>query len=265
MSDAAVGSLLAPGSWASFVMISTRLAGVMLVAPFWSMIALPRSVRGAIVVVLAAILVPTSPRAAFPERALEIPVPLATELLIGVAIGIGAAVILHSLTLASEVIALQTGLSLGQLLAPNQENGGPALTQLYSLVAMATFVGVGGHLALVEGLGRSLQALPPGSLVAVDVGAGGLLRVVGAVFANAVQIAGPVLVALTVTNLAMAILSRAVPQLNAMAMAFGVTIGVGLVMLGVSLPLVVRAVARWTAAWPASLDAIVGALAATGR
>ena len=44
----AVSGLLAPGSWPAFVLISARLSGLMLLAPFWSMVSIPRSVKGAI-------------------------------------------------------------------------------------------------------------------------------------------------------------------------------------------------------------------------
>jgi len=257
-----LAALFAPGSWPAFVLISTRLAGLMVVAPFWSMLSLPRSARGAIVVVLAAMLVPASPKPAFPDKILAIPLPLMTELVIGLGLGLGAAVIVQAMTLASEVVALQTGLSLGQVLTPNLETGGPAITQLYGLLGLAAFVALGGPLLLLDGLAGSLQAIPPGGGATLGAVGPTVLRLTGAVFAHAVQIAAPVMVALTVTNVAMAILSRAVPQLNAMAMSFAVTLGVGLLTFGLSLPLLVRVTSRWVAAIPASIDAIVGALAA---
>ena len=54
----------------------------------------------------------------------------------------------------------------------------------------------------------------------------------GTVFAVAVRAAAPIIAALLLANLGLAILSKAVPQLNAMAVGFPITIGLGLVVLG---------------------------------
>ncbi len=255
--ESALAQLFSPTSWPAFVLISCRLAGLMVVAPLWSLASIPRTVRGALVVVLAAVLVPMSPTPPFPEQVVSIPIPMLSELVIGLGIGIAAAVVTQAMMLASEVVSLQTGLSLGQLLAPSIDTGGPAMGQLYGLLGLAVFVSVGGPVSLLEALARSLDQLPPGTVIGFDGGATALLGVAGHLFGYAVQICGPVMVAVTVSNVAIAIISRAVPQLNAMAMSFAVTLGVGLLMFGASLPLVVRVVGRWSTEAPAVADAVV--------
>ncbi len=262
--ESALSQLFSPTSWPAFVLISCRLAGLMVVAPIWSLASVPRTVRGAFVVVIAAVLVPMSPAPPFPDRILSIPLPMLSEFVVGLGIGMAAAVIIHAMLLASEVVALQTGLSLGQLLSPSIDTGGPALSQLYGLMGLAVFVSVGGPMSLIEALARSLDQVPPGSIIAVEGGGAALLRVAGQIFGYAVQIAGPVMVAVTVTNVAIAIISRAVPQLNAMAMSFAITLGISLLMFGVSLPLVVRAVGRWSVEAPNVAGAVVGELSAAG-
>lgn len=257
--------LLAPWAWPGFVLISTRLTGLVLVAPFWSMFGVPRTVKGAVVVVLAGVLLQGAPRVAYPDHPLELALPLATEFIVGVTIGLVAAALQHALTLASEVVALQTGLSFGQLFTGSVENGGPALTQLYGYLGLTVFVALGGHLILLEGLAGSLRTIPPGTLGQLGGGSDVALAAMGTLFSNAIQVAAPVSVTLTVTNLAMAILSRAVPQLNAMAMAFGISIGLALLMFGAALPILVRVVGRWVGGLPDAVDAVIGAFAPQGR
>lgn len=256
-----VSHLFSPGSWPTFVMISARLAGLMMLAPFWSLVSIPRTVRGSIIVVMAALLVPVSPSAAFPDHVLSIPMPLMAEFVVGLGIGLAASVVVQALTLASEIVALQTGLSLGQIISPSIDTGGPALGQLYGLLGLAVFVSVGGPAASLTSVANSLQRIPPGSPLAFDGGAMALLAITGQLFGYAVQIAAPVMVAVTVTNIAVAIINRAVPQLNAMAMSFAVTLGVGLLMFGVSLPLVVRTLSRWTTQAPATATSLVELMA----
>ncbi len=262
--ETAVSTLLAPGSWPAFVLISARLSGLMLLAPFWSMVSIPRSVKGAVIVVLAAVLVPTAAKPAFPDHVLGFPLPVMMEFTLGLGIGLAAAVVIHALMLASEVVALQTGLSLGQVLTPNIDTGGPALGQIYGLLGLAVFVATGGPTMMIEAVARSVIQHPPGAMISFAEGPMVLLRLTGAVFGYAVQIAAPVMVALTVTNVAMAILSRAVPQLNAMAMSFAVTLGVGLVIIGLSLPSLIRVLGRWFGSVGADSDALVAAMSGLG-
>lgn len=261
--ESAISTLFAPGSWPTFVLLSTRLAGLMVIAPFWSLASIPRTVRGALIVVLAGLLLPTSPKAAFPQQVLSIPIPLLSEFVIGLGIGLAASVVVNALALASEVVALQTGLSLGQVISPTIDTGGPAMSQLYGLLGMAVFVSVGGPAACLASVARSLEQIPPGTMIAFDGGGMALLKVTGQLFGDAIRIAAPVMVAVTVTNVAISIISRAVPQLNAMAMSFAVTLGVGLMMFGVSLPLVVRAVGRWVGDAPAKSAAVIDEMAGT--
>jgi flagellar biosynthetic protein FliR len=159
------------------------------------------------------------------------------------------------------VVALQTGLSLGQIISPSIDTGGPALGQLYSLLGLAVFVSVGGPASSLTSVANSLQRIPPGSPIVFDGGAMALLATTGQLFGYAVQIAAPVMVAVTVTNVAIAIINRAVPQLNAMAMSFAITLGVGLLMFGVSLPLVVRTMSRWVTQAPTTAASLVELMA----
>jgi flagellar biosynthetic protein FliR len=66
------------------------------------------------------------------------------------------------------------------------------------------------------------------------------------------------MVTLLIVNVAIAILSRAVPQLNAIMVSFPLTIGLGLVMLGGSLPVVATVVAGWMHSLPAGIAGVVG-------
>ncbi|MFN0181394.1 MAG: flagellar biosynthetic protein FliR [Gemmatimonadales bacterium] len=258
--------LLAPGAWPSFVLISTRLTGLMLIAPFWSMASMPRSVRGAVVVVLSAMLVPLAPALSFPERVVTIPIPLLSELVIGMGMGLAAAIVSQALLLASEVVALQMGLSLGQLFTPQAETGGSGLSQLYGLLGLAIFVAVGGPTAFIEAVARSVVEVPPGTVISFERGGAVMMGVVGQLFGYAVQIAGPILLAVTITNIAIAIISRAVPQLNAMAMSFAVTLGVGLMMFGMSVGALASLTGRWLSGAPAVAEAVVREMApAPGR
>ena len=260
MSDP-IAALLEPGRWPVFVLITARLGGLMLTAPLWSMTAMPGSVRAAVTLVLAAVLLPLAPATPLPDALVELPLPVAYELLVGLAIGLTAAVVVQGATLAGEVVSLQTGLSLGAALAPVPEMPASGLGQLYGLLALLLYACLDGHLMLLRGLADSLRALPPGAPLALAAGGRELAGIAGALFATALGAAAPVMVTLLLANAALAVLSRAVPQLNAMMVSMPLAIGVGLVVLGFTLPMVAAAMARGVVGLPDEVARALGAFA----
>jgi len=249
--------ILAPGNWPTFVFVAARVGGLMLVAPLWSMTALTQTARAAIVVLLAILLLPLTPRAAVPEQIVQVPVALAMEVLIGLAIGLTAAVIVQGVALAGEVVSLQMGLSLAPALSPMMHEQPSGVGQMQSLLAMVIYLGVGGHLVMIQGLAYSFRLLPPGAPLALETGGGAASGLMGILFQTGLRAAAPVMVALLLTNIAMAILSRAVPQLNTMMVALPLSIGVGLVMMGAALPFMTASIGRWMQTLPDSVASIV--------
>jgi len=241
---------LAPDRWPMFALISARLSGLMLAAPVWSLTPLPRAARAAITVLLAVLLLPLAPKTPLPERVLDLPLPLAMELMVGIAIGLTAAVMVHGVTLGGEVLSLQMGLSLGPALSPMPDTQVSGIGQIKSWLAILIYLGIGGHLILLRGVADSLQALPPGTAMDFVSGAQAAVALGGTVFSSAVRTAAPVMETLLLVNLALAILSRAVPQLNTMMVSLPVTFGVGLVMIGVSLPIVASVIGGWMETLP---------------
>lgn len=254
-----IREILTPGNWPTFVFITTRLTGMMLTAPLWSMTPWTRTARTATTVLLAICLLPGSPRTVLSERMLDFPVGLAMELLVGIVIGLTAAVIVQGIGFAGEVISLQMGLGLGPALAPLPELETNGVGQLKALLALFIYTSVGGHLILLKGLADSLHTLPPGMPMNIEGGgrAGALL--LGGLYSTALRAAAPMMVSLLVTNVALAIVSRAVPQLSVMIVALPVTILVGLIMLSASLPFVASAMHGWIRDLPAAVQNAVEA------
>jgi flagellar biosynthetic protein FliR len=251
-----VHDALKPDHWPTFVFITARLIGLGLTAPMWSMPTLPLSARAAIIAVLAIVLLPAVPKTTVPDQVLDIPLPLGVEFVIGISIGLAAAVIIQGAALAGDVLSLQTGLSLGAALSGGDVPGA-GLGQLKSLTALLMYVTLGGHLMLLRGLSDSLQVLPPGMGVSMEQGGANAAALLNVMFTSAARIAAPAMVALLLANLSLAILNRAVPQLNVIMVSFPVTIGLGLVMIGASMPIFAAAIGGWVSSLPVTVPAVI--------
>lgn len=255
-----VSTALTPERWPTFALLTGRIGGLMLTAPAWSGTSLPALVRTAVTVVLALLLLPMAPAVAMPEHVLDLPLPMAAEIAIGLVIGLSAAVLVQAVGLAGEVMSMQMGLSIAPALAPVPELEVVGVGPISSLLATLIYLSLGGHLMLIRALAGSLHTLPPGSGIVFTGGGSVAMALAGQLFSCAASAAAPVMVTLLLTNLALAILSRAVPQLNAMMVSFPLTIGVGLLMYAVSLPNVSAVVARWVQALPGVVDGLLAPL-----
>lgn len=250
--------LIGIDSGPAFVLVSARVSGLFLTAPIWSMAGVPRSVRGAAVVLLSVLLLPAvGPIAPLPDDMMVMATILAGETLMGVAIGITGAMMIHAITVAGEVASLQMGLSLGAALGALPEGATVGIGQLKSYFAMLLYLTLGGHLTLYQGLAASFAAVAPGQAVLGLAGGGRFVADLAAVvFSAGIRAAAPIIIALMLTNLALAILGKAVPTLNVMMLSFPITISVGLITLGASLPFL-------AAFLGGQIDALPGAIGQT--
>jgi flagellar biosynthetic protein FliR len=236
MTPDALSQALTPERWPALIYLTARITGLMLSAPFWSMAPMPRSVRAAVTMVFAVLLLPATPLVQVPSQPFDMPLPLAIEGMLGLAMGLTAAVLVQGAALAGELLSVQMGLSLGPAIMVMPDLPTSEFGHLFGLFATAIFLGLDGHLTLLGGLAASLGTLPPGSVFQIATGAHAATALFGTLFSTAVCVAAPVLATLMLTHVALALLNRAVPQLNSLMNSFPLTIGAGLLMLGLALP-----------------------------
>jgi flagellar biosynthetic protein FliR len=251
----------APGSAQTLVLLLMRVGGLVLVAPVFSSTLLPSTMRTALVVLLSVLLHPVALAAASAVPQIT-PATMITEMLIGFALGLGAAVLIGAASLAGDLMGIQIGLSGAAVFDPltAAEN---ALGEFSGWFAIALLLAVDGHLLMLDALARSLRALPIGGTI--DIRA--LLPIVkqaGLVFGLGLQFAAPVVVTVLIANTALAILGRAAPQLNILSVAFPIQIGIGLFALTATVPFIGAFYNGWSTAYGSAVTRAVGAFAGGG-
>ncbi len=156
---------------------------------------------------------------------------------------------------AAALVGFQTGYTLIEAVDPTGEVTNP-LDQLYQLAAGAVILAAGAHHQAVMALVQWLKLIPPGvDPCAADFGGCSpvrLAQVLGGVVGLAVRLALPVVGGLLVVDLALGILVRTAPQLNLLGVGLPLKVGLGLVLIIISAPLVFGQV-------PAVLNGIIEA------
>lgn len=240
-----------PLPWLSGVALASfRVGGLMLVAPIWSSRTIPAALRASIVVLLIILLLPAID--ASPRPAAVGVGSFVAEALVGLGLGLGAAALFAGVELAGEVLAVETGLSGASVLDPLSGQGTNALGQFLTLIVSLLLLVTGGHLVMLEALAGSFAVVPLGGAMELSGGAMELVRMGGLVFAGGLQFAAPVIVAVSVGYVALGVLARTSPQLNMLAVAFPLQIGLGLLVLAGVLPYALT----FFGSWPAHVETL---------
>jgi flagellar biosynthetic protein FliR len=234
------------------VLLSTRLGGIMVIAPIFSARVIPMRIRTALLLILTVALFPAARAAAGPDLAVNAET-LLSEALLGITIGLGAAIFVGAAEAAGDMLAVQMGLSGANVLDPLAGTQMPVLGQFMGLFAVALLLAVGGHLVILETLVASLRAFPPGQVLDFQGGPSALIQVGAGQFAMGLRFAAPVVAAMMIGNAALGAMAKTVPQMNILMMAFPLQIGIGLLTLGFCLPLV----ASFFASWPMNFQGLM--------
>ena len=221
---------------AAFAWPLARILALIASAPVLGNPSLPASVKiglGLLLTVLVAPLLPPQP-GLDPASAAGLLI-LAQQVLIGLAMGLAMRVVFHAAEMAGELIGLQMGLGFATLYDASLPGFIPVIGQYLGVVVSLAFLAIDGHLLLLSALVESFQVLPLAPL-STPSGLRALVQWGGSIFSYSLALSLPLLAALLITNIALAILTRAAPQLNIFAIGFPLTILAGMVALALGLP-----------------------------
>lgn len=219
---------------APWLMVLFRLSGLLVFAPILASSVIPMRVRTLICVGLAAAIYPTLPLQAHAEIDLNIfslGVAALGETLIGVAIGLLAALPLFAVQLGGLMMSTQAGMSLGQIYNPALETESDLIGQFLLYAALVIFVMMGGLEALFVAVGNTFTHVPIGHATLTFAPVELLGGVVASGFDLALRISAPVLCIIMIETLASSMVSKMIPMINVQSIGFAVKIVITLLAL----------------------------------
>jgi flagellar biosynthetic protein FliR len=243
-----------------FVLVLTRVAGLVMTAPIFASSVAPARVRAFLAVGLSLLIAPLywNRSVAPPGDLANFAVVLGREALLGAAMGLSLMILFAGLQLSGQIVGQMSGMSLADVFDPSFDASIPVFSQLLDLIALAVFVAIGGHRRVMSALLDTFQSLPPGSAGASGDLAEMLTDAVTHSFALGIRAAAPVMVALLMSVLVMGLINRALPQLNVLVVGFSLNAMIMLAAFSVSLG---AAIWVFQEQVDAAIDAIRSALA----
>src|SRR5262245_5146817 len=221
-----------------FVLVLTRLGALLMTMPVLGTATVPMQVRALLAVGISLVLTPLfwGQPIPTPENLLILGTLLAREAMLGLALGLALLILLSGMQLAGQIISQTSGMTLADVANPTFDTSVPLFSQILEMLATAIFFLVGGHRQVMDALMRSFTWMPPGNGHLPDNLVEALTTVASQSFEVGIRAAAPVMIALLLATLVVALISRTLPQLNAVAVGLNfnslIAIGVFALCLG---------------------------------
>jgi flagellar biosynthesis protein FliR len=227
----------------AFVLVVSRVGGLFVFAPVFSSRMIPGRIRTVIAAALSLALTPLVANGRkVPDDAIALAGLIGKEALVGLALALAAGAVAYGVQAGTALIDTTIGFSFASTIDPitNQQNA--VLGQVYAVLVATVLLLTGGDKVLIWAIVDSYRIVPIDAYPhAAALTSAALSGFVG-VFAIGLALVAPVLVALVVVDGALALVARAVPQVNVFFVGLPAKIVVGLTTVSASLPFVAGSV-----------------------
>ncbi len=227
--------LLSPYNLILFIVVFTRLGGLMASAPIFSTYPIPAQIKAWFVALVAFIIYPlVLAKSGFqlPTNIPELTIILLKEFSIGYIIGFISNLVFTAVEMASEIIAIQMGLAAAQALNPLTGMSAPILGQGYVILTSIIFISLNAHQWLFSAVYKSFAVIPPGYGFIFN---GQLTQesifMTGQIFSMAFGIALPIFSVLLITDVLLGFTAKMMPQMNIFMVAMPLKIYIGLSLI----------------------------------
>ncbi len=172
-----------------------------------------------------------------PQSDAQVMIQLVIQVFVGLMLGYVVSLFVNAVVSAGRLVDLFSGMNLPQAIDPLSQQQSSIFGQFYNLVVTTLLFTTGAATVIVEGFVRSYQAVGT-SLPKFAIGsiAQSVTSDVAAFFAAALEIAAPLIAVLFCTQVLLALLSKAAPQIN--VFVFGMPLQILVAIIGVSVALV---------------------------
>ncbi|WP_071459457.1 flagellar biosynthetic protein FliR [Bacillus massilinigeriensis] len=216
-----------------FLLIFTRVTAFFLMLPLFSYRTIPAQHKIGLSFFLAILMYSTIKPPVLEMDGLFFLLAI-KEVLVGLAIGFAAAMILSAVQIAGGLIDFQMGFAIANVIDPQSGTQSPLTGQYLYMIALLFLLSVNGHHMLLNGIFHSYELIPIDQ-ASFSVGdakvAEQLIKSFNAMFVTAVQMSIPVVGSLFLVDVALGIVARTVPQLNVFVVGMPIKTGVSFIVL----------------------------------
>ena len=167
---------------------------------------------------------------------------MAGEVLIGVTIGFAARILFAGIQFAGNMIGLQMGLAIANVIDPISSAQVSIMAEFQYLFAMLVYLAVDGHHIFISAVFDSYRFVAPFSSSFSASLVQTIILFSRELFVTAVKICAPVMAVLLFSNVALGVVARTVPQVNVFIVGMPLHVATGLIIFGLTIPVFVSVV-----------------------
>ena len=220
-----------------FILMFARTVTLISLLPVFGSQSVPLQIKAGLAFFISIILYPAVMRHGMPH------IPATTglfvfmvvqEVFVGVIIGFAASLLLTAVQFGGYLIDVLTGFSFVELVDPFSDTSVSIFGQFNILVFTILFLLINGHYFLLLAIEKSFVVIP---VLGVHIHTGALtsylIQMVGNVFSLGFKFTAPIFVTLMLTQVALAVVARTVPQINVffVGIPLNITIGIGVTIV----------------------------------
>jgi len=159
------------------------------------------------------------------------------EVIIGTVIGLAGRLAFAGVQIAGQLIGFQMGFAVVNVFDPITSEQVSIIAQFQYLIAMLIFLAVDGHHIFLSAIAESYRIISPLDFHFSAELIQSIVEISKDIFIIAVKIGAPVITALLMTSIGFGLIARTVPQINILIVGFPLKIAIGLIGIGLGLPL----------------------------
>lgn len=231
----------------TFLLVLVRVSAILIMFPFFNARVIPMLSKAGLALIITIILFPVLANEMFffPDTVPGMFRLVVNELIIGMILGLLVQVFFEGVRMMGQLVGFQTGFAITNIIDPQSGVQVSIFSNLAYLVAIVLFLLFNGHHLLLSAVRESFGILPVGSLTLN----GGMLKnsitLFGEMFVIAIQLGAPAIAALLFVKVAFGLITKLMPQMNIMIVAFPVQIVIGLLFFGTSLNVLLGFIERY--------------------
>ncbi len=216
-----------------FLLVFVRMSGLFVIAPIFGRRNIPSYFKIGFSFLLAMIVMNTISVSDLEEynSIYKFFVLLLKEFMVGITLGYVSYLIFTAIYMAGEFIDMRIGFGMVNVLDPISNIQLPITANFYFILTMLIFFILNGHHSLIRGLYESYSWVPIGQAVFGNELLSDVIRLFGSIFLLGFKIAAPITAAILITDVALGVISKAVPQLNVFVIGMPLKIALGIIIL----------------------------------
>ena len=222
--------------WFYLLLLFARFTAAIAVLPIFSMRGMPVLLKAGFGAIFAYLLfIASTQEAAPPPHLLTYVLTVASEVLVGLTLGLLVLFFFTAARIAGQFVDLTMGLAQASIFDPQYGSQVTLFGQFYYLFALALYFRLT-VIIIIQRAGTEHKTCPARGAVLQAALMPRFLAYFSQMFTIAFQLSAPVIIVLVISELALGLLGKTVPQLNVFMVGMPLKVGVGLLVIYIIFP-----------------------------